>query len=64
MSQIDSYAAKRVVVVVVVGVGVGVGVVACWGVGPDIVDVGFLPGPTWHRWGLGKVPAGAPLDLH
>ena len=34
------------------------------GVGPDIVDLGPLPGPTRPRGGLKKAPAGAPLDLH
>jgi hypothetical protein len=34
------------------------------GVGPEIVDFGPHPGPTRSRGGLGKDPAGAPLDLH
>jgi hypothetical protein len=34
------------------------------GVGPETVDFGLLPGPTRPRGGLGKAPAGAPLDLH
>ncbi len=34
------------------------------GVGPEIGDFGPLPGPTRPRRGLGKAPAGAPLDLH
>ncbi len=33
-------------------------------IGPEIVDFGPLPGPTRPRGGLGKAPAGAPLDLH
>ncbi len=35
-----------------------------WGVGPEIVDFGPLPGPTQPRGALGKAPFGAPLDLH
>ncbi len=34
------------------------------GVGPEIVDLGPLPGPTRPRGGLGKAPAGPPFDLH
>ena len=34
------------------------------GVGPKIIDFGPRPGPTRPRCGLGKAPAGAPLDLH
>ncbi len=31
----------------------------CWG-GPDIVDIGPLPGPTRPRVGLGKGPGRGP----
>ncbi len=33
------------------------------GLGPEIIDVGSLPGPAQHQGGLGKAPAGAPHDL-
>ncbi len=32
--------------------------------GVECIDFGPFPGPTRSRGGVGKAPAGAPLDLH